>query len=84
MAGVQLLAEEWLAKNRPEMISCPFQPGNLIISKRACFHRHILGQREKLKLSKNDDFFYYKFKKGLFLCRRCPIGGKLANANSMN
>jgi len=84
MAGAQIGAEEWLAQNRRAMIRCPYQPGNLFISQKACVKRHTLVKEKERRLFINDDFFGYKFRKGLSLCRQCHIGKKLAGSARMN
>ncbi len=61
MAGAQIGAEEWLAQNRRAMIRCPYQPGNLFISQKACVKRHTLVKEKERRLFINDDFFGYKF-----------------------
>jgi len=78
MAGNQRAVKEWLAKNQQEMISCANQPGKLVISKYACAKRHWMSRQEKYQDIGKGDFFYYTFKRGLSLCRDCPIGKKLA------
>ncbi|MBI5967349.1 MAG: hypothetical protein HY882_05775 [Deltaproteobacteria bacterium] len=78
MVANQRAVKEWLAKNHPEMISCPNQPGKLMISKNACAKRYWMSRQEKYQDLAKGDFFYYAFKKGLSLCRDCPIGKKLA------
>jgi hypothetical protein len=72
--------ERWLAQNRQEMISCPNQPGQLMISKQACSKRYEIGQREDFDDLMKGDVFNYAYKKGLSLCRTCPIGKKSAIA----
>jgi len=84
MAQNRILTEIWLAQNQQEMIRCPYQPGNLIISKKACFKRYRFVQKKKLNNFINNAFFDYKFKKGLSVCLRCPIGKKLANSHMGN
>jgi len=85
MAYAYLLGEEWLVKNRQKIIRCPYQPGNLVISRKACLHRHRLAQKKKLSILKGaDSFDYYRFRKGLSLCRICPIGKRLAYSLPMN
>ncbi|MBU1209473.1 MAG: hypothetical protein KKH04_21565 [Proteobacteria bacterium] len=70
------LVEEWLADNHQKMIHCPYQPGNLIISPKACFQRYKFGRKKKLNNFFTDEFFYHKVKKGLSLCGQCPMGKK--------
>lgn len=84
MTHFHKLAEEWLAHNYPQMIRCPYQPGNLIISSKACSQRFHFGRRKKFNNFFTDDVFYHMVKKGLSLCGQCPIGKKLANSHPMN
>jgi hypothetical protein len=72
--------KKWLAENRQEMICCPYQPGQLMISKQSCSKRYEIGQREDFDDLMKGDVFNYAYKKGLSLCRNCPIGKKLAIA----
>ncbi len=69
MDGYRKWVEIWLAENHRQMISCPYQPGNLVISRAACFRRYRIG-RKKRELRKAESRFGYS------LCGRCPIGGK--------
>lgn len=58
MGESQLPVKEWLAKNHREMICCPHQPGNLMISKNACSKRYSMGQKEDYQdLMKGDVLF---------------------------
>ncbi len=79
MMGNQIMASEWLARNRDQMIFCPYQPGKLIISKYACSKRHDVGRKEDYQDLMKGDFFSYTYKRGLSLCRNCPIGKKLTS-----
>jgi len=78
MANGQIGAKEWLTKNRREMICCPYQPGQLMISKSACSKRHALSRKENFGDIMKGDLFNYAYKMGLSVCRDCPIGEKLA------
>lgn len=78
MADLQIVAKEWLAKNQRKMVSCPYQPGQLVISKSACSKRYQLGRKENPIDLMKGDLFHYTFNRGLSLCRDCPIGKKLA------
>jgi hypothetical protein len=80
MTQVQM-ANEWLTRNQRKMVSCPYQPGQLTISKNACSKRYILGKQENPADLLKGDLFHYTFKRGLSLCRDCPIGKKLALAH---
>jgi hypothetical protein len=74
-------ANEWLMKNQRKLVSCPYQPGQLTISKNACSKRYVLGKNENPADLLKGDLFHYTFKRGLSLCRECPIGRKLAVAH---
>lgn len=69
---------QWLEQNQQTMIHCPFQPGRLIISRESCKKRHLASHLEPLEETMETDFFKYTFRKGLSLCRQCPIGIRLA------
>ena len=83
MAKSQTEVREWLAKNQKEMICCPSQPGNLMISKSACFKRYWMGRNEDYQDLMKGDVFNYAHKRGLSLCRECPIGKELALASKV-
>jgi hypothetical protein len=75
----QVSVKSWLARNKGEMIVCPYQPGQLTISKNACSRRHIMGKKEDLnEMQKGNDPLNYSYVRGLSLCKECPIGKKLA------
>jgi len=75
----QISVKAWLARNRGEMIVCPYQPGQLTISKNACSRRHVMGKQEDLsELQKGNDPLNYSYVRGLSLCRECRIGKKLS------
>jgi hypothetical protein len=78
MGESQLAVKEWLAKNQQDMICCPYQPGNLMISKNACSKRYWMGRNEDYQDLMKGDVFNYSYKRGLSLCRECPIGKQLA------
>jgi hypothetical protein len=79
MPQSQISVKAWLARNKGEMIVCPYQPGQLTISKNACSRRHIMGKQEDLgEMQKGNDPLNYSYVRGLSLCRECPIGKKLS------
>ncbi len=78
MTDLQIVAKEWLARNQRKMVCCPYQPGQLVISKSACSKRYLLGKRENPADLMKGDLFHYTFNRGLSLCRDCPIGKKLS------
>lgn len=77
MAEKQIVADKWLAKNRRDMIVCPNQPGQLMISKSSCSKRYQMSRKENLNELLKGDFFQYIYMKGLSVCKDCPIGKKL-------
>jgi hypothetical protein len=83
MGKSQMEVKEWLAKNQQEMICCPYQPGNLMISKNACSKRYWMGQKEDYQDLMKGDVFNYAYKRGLSLCRECSIGKELARASKV-
>ena len=84
MAASQLVAEKWLEKNQHEMFYCPHQPGKLMISKNACAKRHLQAGKEEYQDLMKGDLFNYTYKRGLALCRECPIGKRLALSPAAN
>ena len=78
MGESQRAVKEWLAKNHEDMVSCPYQPGNLMISKSACARRYWMGRNEDYQDLMKGDVFNYSYKRGLSLCRECSIGKQLA------
>jgi hypothetical protein len=69
--------KEWLAKNQRQMIVCPNQPGNLMISEKSCGKRYQASMAPQQKFY-TEDFFSYTFQRGLSVCRDCKIGKKVA------
>jgi hypothetical protein len=84
VATRQPVAEEWLEKNQKEMFYCPYQPGNLMLSKNACSKRYWIARDENYQDLLKGDFFHYSYKRGLSLCRDCPIGKQLSLAPAPN
>jgi hypothetical protein len=78
LAQNRIVADKWLAKNRRDMIVCPNQPGQLMISKSSCSKRYMMSRKENLSELMKGDFLQYIYMKGLSVCRDCPIGKKLA------
>ncbi len=70
--------EVWLAENRRQMIHCPYQPGNLIISKTACFQRYRRGRKQNALRNHRDHLGTAKMRLEFSLCGQCPIGGRFA------
>lgn len=80
MAQFQHSADTWLVQNQERMISCPYQPGNLFISKNACMKRYRAGDREAGRNPLHDDILAYQWKMGISVCRKCPIGRDLTSS----
>jgi hypothetical protein len=78
LAQKQITVDKWLAKNRRDMIVCPNQPGQLMISKSSCLKRYQMSRKENLRDLLKGDFFQYIYMKGLSVCHDCPVGKKLA------
>ncbi len=64
----------WRNAQPDEMIDCPYQPGNLKISKKSCLKRLRASKEGKFKMVKNDDFFFFMINEGLTTCKNCPAG----------
>jgi hypothetical protein len=67
--------EEWLDRNQGKIILCPFQPGNLRITRWGCRKRKMRANREDFTAIMQSDYFDYVYKNGLLRCRDCPITG---------
>jgi hypothetical protein len=63
--------------NMPEIIDCPYQPGNLKISKKACLKRYKASSKTNFENSNRIDLFHYTVEQGLLRCRSCPIVQKI-------
>lgn len=73
MAQVDLLIEEYYSLNQDKIIDCPFQPGNLKISKKACLKRYKAAHRKKIEPLKVENLFNFFVSQGLSRCQECPI-----------
>lgn len=73
MAQTDPLVKEYYSLNQDKIIDCPFQPGNLKISKKACLKRHKAALRKKLEVFRVEDLFNYFVTQGLSRCQECPI-----------
>jgi len=69
---------EWMETHHQGMITCPYQPGQLVISKEACMKRYVAAQQESFEDLMAVDIFRYRVKKGLYVCCNCQIGKRLA------
>lgn len=66
-------AEYWLSANKGDTIDCPYQPGNLKITKNACLKRYQASEKAKLEMINHADLFTYTVGQGLLRCKTCPI-----------
>ncbi len=69
---------EWMEEHHQGMISCPYQPGLLVISKEACAKRFLAAQQESFEDLMTVNLFQYRVKKGLSVCLNCEIGQRVA------
>jgi hypothetical protein len=67
------LIDEYFSQKREKLIDCPFQPGNLRISEKACFNRHKAAKRKKMEIFRAQDLFNYFVSQGLLLCEKCSV-----------
>ncbi len=75
---------QWMDEHHERMMVCPNQPGALLLSKSACVRRYLAAQEETYEDMMLLDFFRYRVKKGLYLCRNCPVGARLASRVACN
>lgn len=79
MEAMASAVKEWMASHQERMMVCPNQPGALVLSKAACVRRYLAAQEESYEDMMLVDFFRYRVKRGLFVCRKCPLGRQLAS-----
>jgi len=75
-------ADEWLQRNRRNIIHCPYQPGNLRITIWGCRRRKLLAERMDFTGITQGDDFHYAYLTGLLRCRNCPIARMSLNKAS--
>ncbi len=79
MATSERLIEQYYFRHKQQIIDCPFQPGNLKISEKACHKRHQAAQKKNLE---TENIFNFYVHQGLLRCEHCPIVKKsLAHRN---
>ncbi len=79
MAQMERLVQEYYSRHGGKIIDCPFQPGNLKISEKACFKRHVAARRKEFEAFKVEDLFNYFVAQGLSRCQQCPIINNLTS-----
>ena len=84
--GTEQAMEIWLSENRHQMVTCPYQPGELRITKQACVRRHETAKRQgsdqKVGKAKLKTIFEEVVNTSLSRCRLCPIGESLSDGES--
>jgi|WetSurSiteA1Bulk_404760.scaffolds.fasta_scaffold357451_1 hypothetical protein len=73
MADREMLIREYYAQKKEKIIDCPFQPGNLKISEKACLKRYNAAQRRRFETFKSEDLFNYFVSQSLIRCENCTI-----------
>lgn len=73
MVTRETLIQEYYEQQMNRMIDCPFQPGNLKISEKACQKRHKAAHKKKQENFKSEDLFHFFVSQGLIRCENCPI-----------
>jgi len=73
MTHTELLIKEYYSLNQDKIIDCPFQPGNLKISEKACLKRRKAAHRKKFETYRVEDLFNYFVSQGLSRCQECPL-----------
>jgi hypothetical protein len=70
-------SDYWLSSNMKEIIDCPYQPGNLKISKNACLKRHEASSKTTPETINQANLFLYTVGSGLLRCKTCSIVERL-------
>jgi len=65
--------EEWLSRNREQMIHCPYQPGSLLISRSSCLKRRETAQTIDLSDVMSGSEFDFAYRTGLARCLHCNV-----------
>jgi hypothetical protein len=71
MRDMQGQINEWISRNRQNLIRCPHQPGNLLITKWSCRMRRLKAQKEDLANVMSGDVMDYVHRQGLSICLNC-------------
>jgi hypothetical protein len=78
MRDLQGQINEWISRNRQNLIHCPYQPGNLLITKWSCRRRRLKAQKEDLTNVMSGDVMDYVHRQGLSICLTCDALKKAA------
>lgn len=71
MRDMQGQISEWISRNRQNLIQCPHQPGNLLITRQSCQRRRIRARQEDLNNVMKGDVMDYVYRQGLSVCLSC-------------
>ena len=74
MSPQDQLIDEYYSRNRDKLIDCPFQPGNLKITEKACTKRRFAAGRNTEGFNRREDIFGYFVSQGLLRCKQCRMG----------
>ena len=84
--GTEQAMEIWLSEHRHQMVTCPYQPGELRITKQACVRRYETakqqGSERKVGKPRMKTIFEEVVNTSLSRCLSCPIGESLSDAES--
>lgn len=78
MRDMQGQINDWISRNRQNMIQCPNQPGNLLISMQSCRKRRRKARQEDLTDTMKGDVMDYIYRKGLSICLACSAARRKA------
>jgi hypothetical protein len=78
MRDLQGQIHEWISRNSENLIRCPHQPGNLLITKSSCRRRRLKAQKEDLANVMSGDVMDYIYRQGLSICLTCNALKKAA------
>jgi hypothetical protein len=65
--------EHWSSSHFIELINCPYQPGNLKISKSCCLKRYAASQKIDSAIFNQSTLFYYTIWQGFLKCKTCSV-----------
>jgi len=71
MRDMQGQINEWISRNRQNLIRCPHQPGNLLITKWSCRIRRLKAEKADLANVMSGDVMDYVHRQGLSICLTC-------------
>jgi hypothetical protein len=73
MAARGIIGRDYNTGYMDKLIQCPFQPGNLKISEKACLKRKEAAEKRLFEPRASDDLFNYCVSQGLIRCEKCLI-----------